>query len=124
MTLRVERGSVNIRVGFRGTVRLLLFEGGAKPVDASVTVHVERARAIGDRVPIGENQNRRSRKLREDFSYQFFHTGRERKLNPLLEKRVNRTEPFGQVGQTFAVIVDTAHQCADLFHIRGHRHID
>ena len=56
--------------------------------------------------------------------YQFFHSGRERKLNPLPEKRVNRTEPLGQVGQTNAVIVDTAHQCADLLHIRGHRHID
>ena len=31
------------RLGYEATVRLLLFEGGAKPVNASVTVHVERA---------------------------------------------------------------------------------
>ena len=37
--LRVERGSADIRDGFHGIVRLLLFEGGAKPVDASVAVH-------------------------------------------------------------------------------------
>ena len=43
MLLRVERSSANIRGGFHGAIGLLLFEGGAKPVDASVTVHVERA---------------------------------------------------------------------------------
>ena len=40
--LRVERSSADIHDGFHGTVRLLLFEGGVKPVDASVAVHVER----------------------------------------------------------------------------------
>ena len=45
-------------------------------------------------------------------------------LTPILEKRVNRAKPLGQVGQTFAVLVDTTHQCTDLLHIRGHRHID
>ena len=39
---RVERSSVDIRDGFYRTVRLLLFEGGAKPVDAAVTAYVER----------------------------------------------------------------------------------
>ena len=39
---RVERSSADIRDGFYGTVILLLFEDGGKPVDASVTVHVER----------------------------------------------------------------------------------
>ena len=39
---RVERSSADIRDGFYGTVLLLLLEGGAKPVDASVAVHVER----------------------------------------------------------------------------------
>ena len=43
MSFRVERGSADVRDGFDGTVLLLLFEGGAKPVDASVAVHVERA---------------------------------------------------------------------------------
>ena len=42
MTLRVDHISADRRDGFQGAVRLLLFEGGAKPVDASVTVHVER----------------------------------------------------------------------------------
>ena len=105
MPLRVERSSADIRDGFDGTVLLLLFEGGSKPVDASVAVRVERTCAVGDGVPIGENQNRRSRELREDFSYQFFHNGREQKLNPLAEKRVNRTEPLGQAGQKNAVIL-------------------
>ena len=41
-TLRVERSLADTRDGFRGTVRLFLFKGGAKPVDAGVTVHVER----------------------------------------------------------------------------------
>ena len=39
---RVERSSAGNRDGFHGTVFLLVFEGGAKPVDASVAVHVER----------------------------------------------------------------------------------
>ena len=58
------------------------------------------------------------------FPYQFFRSGCERKFNPLPEKRVNQAEPLGQVGQKTAVIVDTSHQCSDLLHIRGHRHID
>ena len=122
MPFRLERGSADIRDGFYGTVLLLLFESGAKPVDASVAVHVERTRTVGESVPIGENQNRRSRKLRQDFSNQFFHSGLERKLNPFPEKRVNRARPRGQVGKNFAVIVDTTHQRTDLLHIRGHRH--
>ena len=40
--LRVQRRSADIRVEFHGTVRLFLFEGGAKLVDASVAVNVER----------------------------------------------------------------------------------
>ena len=39
---RVERSSADVRDGFYGTVLLLLFEGGANPLDASVAVHVER----------------------------------------------------------------------------------
>ena len=70
--------------------------------------------------PNGENQNLRSRKLRQDLSYQFFHSG---KLDLLPEKRVKRTEALGQMGQKIAVIVDTIHQCTDLLHIRGHRHL-
>ena len=42
MPLRVEHSSADICDGFHGTVRLPLFEGGTKPVDASVTVHVKR----------------------------------------------------------------------------------
>ena len=42
MPFRVERSSADVRDGFDGTVLLLLFEGGAKPVDSSVAVHVER----------------------------------------------------------------------------------
>ena len=43
MSFRVERNSADVRDGFDGIVFLLLFEGGAKPVDASVTVHMKRA---------------------------------------------------------------------------------
>ena len=43
MSFRVERSSADVRDGFDGHVFLLLFECGAKPVDASVAVHVERA---------------------------------------------------------------------------------
>ena len=53
------------------------------------------------------------------FSHEFSHSGRERKLNSLPEKRVNRTKPLGQVGQKLTVVVDTAHQCTDLLHILG-----
>ena len=42
VSFRVVRSSADVRDGFDGTVLLLLFEGGAKPVDASVAVHVER----------------------------------------------------------------------------------
>ena len=42
MPFLVERSSADVRDGLYGTVLLLLFEGGAKPVDASVAVHVER----------------------------------------------------------------------------------
>ena len=43
MPFRVEGSSTDVRDGFDGTVLLLLFEGGAKPVDASVAVHMKRA---------------------------------------------------------------------------------
>ena len=45
MPFRVECGSADVRDGFYGAVRLLLFESGAgaEPVDASVATHVERA---------------------------------------------------------------------------------
>ena len=42
MYFRVEHSSADVHDGFDGPVLLLLFEGGAKPVDASVAVHVER----------------------------------------------------------------------------------
>ena len=42
MPFRVKRSSADIGDGFYGTVLLLLIEGGAKPVNASVAVLVER----------------------------------------------------------------------------------
>ena len=42
MPIRVGRSSADVRKGFDEAVLLLLFEGGAKPVDAGVAVHVER----------------------------------------------------------------------------------
>ena len=42
MPFRVKRSAADIRDGFYGAVRLLLFESGAKPVNASVAVLVER----------------------------------------------------------------------------------
>ena len=41
MPLRVEHSPTDIRDGFHGAIRLLLFERYAKPVDASITVQVE-----------------------------------------------------------------------------------
>ena len=41
VSFRVGRSSDDIRDGSHGTVRLLVFEGGAKPVDGSVTLHVK-----------------------------------------------------------------------------------
>ena len=43
ISFRVERSSADVRDGYDGTVLVLLFEGGTKPVDSSVAVHVERA---------------------------------------------------------------------------------
>ena len=63
---RVQRIAADVCDGFRGTICLLLFGDCAKPVDVSVAVHVERTWAVGDSVPIGENQDQRSRKLRRD----------------------------------------------------------
>ena len=42
MSFRVECSSADGSDGCDGIVLLLLFEGGAEPVDASVAVHVER----------------------------------------------------------------------------------
>ena len=47
-----------------------------------------KLKAVVDSVPVGETQDRRSRKLRQDFSNRFFHCGRERKLNPLPESEL------------------------------------
>ena len=41
MPFRVVCTQADIRDGFYGTVLLHLFEGVAKPVDASVAVHVD-----------------------------------------------------------------------------------
>ena len=78
-------------MSFYGAVRLLLFESGSKPVDAGIAVHVERACAVGDGVPIRENEDRRSRKLRQDFSHQLLHSRREGKLYPLPKECVDQT---------------------------------
>ena len=40
------------------------------------------------------------------------------------EKRVARTEPLGQVGKNYAVIVHTDHQFTDLLHILRRWHFD
>ena len=82
MPFRVERSSTDIRDGFYGAVRLLLLESGAKPVFESVAVHVKRARAVGDSVPIGDNQDPRGRELCQDFSHQLLRGGRKCNLNP------------------------------------------
>ena len=42
MPFQVERSSADVRDGFYGAVRLLLFESCAKPVDSSAALHVER----------------------------------------------------------------------------------
>ena len=123
MPFRVERSSSDLGDGFYGAVRLHLFESGAEPVDAGVALHVKQAYAVGGGVPIGENEDRRGRELRQDFSHQFLHNRRACKLNPLPEERVNRTNPLRYVGQTFAVIVDSTHECAHLLNVCGHRHI-
>ena len=94
MPFRVERSSADVRDRFYGAVRLLLFESGYEPVDAGVAVHVKRAIAVGDGVPIRENEDRRGRGLRYNFSHQLLHSRREGKLNPLPKERVNRTKPL------------------------------
>ena len=59
MNFRVEGSTAITRDVLQGAVRLLLFEGCAKHLDARVALHVERTWAISDSVPIEENQNRR-----------------------------------------------------------------
>ena len=54
MPFPVKRSSADVRDGFYGAVRLLLFESGSEPVDAGVAVHVKRACAVGDGVPTRE----------------------------------------------------------------------
>ena len=66
MTFRVERSSADVRNGFYGPVRLLLFESGSEPVDAGVAVNMKRACAVGDGIPIRDNEDRRGRELRQD----------------------------------------------------------
>ena len=80
MPFRVQRSSADVRDGFYGAVRLLLFESGSEPIDAGIAVHVKRAYAVGDGVPIRENEDRRGRELRQDFSHQVLHSRREDKL--------------------------------------------
>ena len=94
MPFRVERSSADVRDGFYGAVRLLMFTSGSEPVDAGVAVHVKWACAVGDGVPIRENGDRRGRELRQGFSHQLLHSRREGKVNPLPKERVNRTKPI------------------------------
>ena len=83
MPFRVERSSADVRDGFYGAVRLLLFESGSKPVDAGIAVHVKRACAVADGVPIRGNEDRRGRELRQDFSHQLLHSRRCQKNTSL-----------------------------------------
>ena len=92
MPFRVERSLTDVRDGFYGAVRLLLFESGSEPVDAGIAVHVKGACAVGDGVPFRENEDRRGRELRQDFSRQLLHSRREGKLYTFPKKRVNRTK--------------------------------
>ena len=92
MPFRVESSSADSRDGFYRAVRLLLFESGSESVDAGIAVHVKRACAVCDGVPIRENVERRGREFRQKFSHQLFHSRREGKLYPLPKECVNRTK--------------------------------
>ena len=94
MPFRVERSSADVRDGFYGAVRLLLFKSGSEPVDAGVAIHVKRACAVGAGVLIRENEDRRGRGLRQYFWLQLLHSRREGQLYPLPKNRVNRTKPL------------------------------
>ena len=83
MSFRVERSSADVRDEFYGAVRVLMFESGSEPVDAGIAVHVKRACAVGDGVPIWETEDQRGRDLRQDFSHQLLHSRREANLYPI-----------------------------------------
>ena len=49
MPFRVKRSSADVRDGFYGPVRLLLFESGAEPVDEDFAIHVKRETGVSRR---------------------------------------------------------------------------
>ena len=59
MPFRVEQCSADVRDRFYWAVRLLFTESGADPPDEGVAIHVKWVCAVGDGVPIRENEDRR-----------------------------------------------------------------
>ena len=99
MPFRVERSSADIRDGFYGAVRLLLFESGSKPVDAGIAVHLKRACVVGDGVSIRENEDRRVVSSANDSLTNFSISGVKANLTSFRRSALIGRSRFGKSGK-------------------------
>ena len=64
---------------------MFLLEGGAESIAAGVAVQTERARVVGDGVPVREDQEWRGGEVAEKLAYDGFHGRGDVIFDPLLE---------------------------------------
>ena len=121
MPLGIVGSAADISNGPYRAVRLFLFERSSKTVDAGVTVYVEGTGAVGDSVPVPQDQNWRGSEG-EDLANDTFHGRRKYVLTPLPENGSERADRFRQVGQEFPTIPNAAHQRTDLPEDLEHGH--
>lgn len=74
---------------------LLLRKSSTTPIDARVTLHSERSRAVCDNVPIREDQDRRNGELGEQFANDDHRGERDRTLDAPFGKGGERADTFG-----------------------------
>lgn len=86
--LQIEGSAADILDGSRRASRVLLFKRSAKTIDAGVAPHVGRAGAVGEGLPIGEDQHARSGKLDQSMCTMVFMEDVDLRLPPFLRREV------------------------------------
>ena len=103
-----ESRSTNVDDGAKLAIALLLLEGGSEASCASVAVKVEGSRLISNRVPVGEDKDRRCGEFHEKSAYCVFHGRGEVKRGSFFEECRDWTFTTSHIGQKLAVVTKAA----------------
>ena len=88
---------------------MLLLEGGSEASCASVPVKAEGSRRMRNRVPVGEDKDRRCCEFRKESAYCVFHGGGEEgKRGSIFEVCRDWAYTASHIGQKLAVVTKVA----------------